>query len=91
MPKISFPKMPANPLAPIKSSAQKVSDGTKRAWEGTKEIFSIGGSKNDQPQARVATAGEAPSMWERMFGGGEEKKNEGPATVGEWMNQPRVE
>ncbi len=91
MPKISFPKMPSDPLAPIKSSARKVSDGTKRAWEGTKEIFTFGGSKKEQPQARVASAGEAPSVWQRMFGGAEEKKNEGPATVGEWMNQPRVE
>jgi hypothetical protein len=90
MPKISFPKMPSDPLAPIKSSARKVSDGTKRAWEGTKEIFAFGGSKKEQPQARVASAGEAPSVWERMFGG-EDKKDEGPATVGEWMNQPRVE
>jgi hypothetical protein len=91
MPKITFPKMPADPLAPIKSSARKVGDGTKRAWEGTKEIFTFGGSKKEQPSARVATAGESPSMFQRMFGGGEEKPAEGPATVGEWMAQPRVE
>jgi hypothetical protein len=90
MPKISFPKMPADPLAPVKNSAKKVSDGTKKAWEGTKEIFSFGGSKQEQPAAKVATAGEAPSIWERMFGA-EEKQAEGPATVGEWMNQDRVE
>jgi hypothetical protein len=92
MPKVAFPKMPADPLAPIKSSARKVSDGTKRAWEGTKEIFSFGGSKEkQQPPTRVASAGEPPSVWQRMFGGEEAKKHEGPATVGEWMNQPRVE
>jgi hypothetical protein len=90
MPKISFPKMPADPLAPLKSSARKVSDGTKRAWEGTKELFTFGGSKNEQPQARVASAAEPPSMWQRMFGA-DQPKNEGPATVGEWMSQPRVE
>jgi hypothetical protein len=92
MPKVAFPKMPADPLAPIKSSARKVSDGTKRAWEGTKEMFTFGGSKKEEPAARVATAGESPSMFQRMFGGGsEEKPAQGPATVGEWMAQPRVE
>jgi hypothetical protein len=91
MPKVSFPKMPADPLAPIKTSARKVGDGAKKAWEGTKEIFTLGGSKkNDEPASRVASAGEAPSVWDRMFGGAD-KKNEGPATVGEWMSQPRVE
>ncbi|HEX6963016.1 MAG TPA: hypothetical protein VF175_14195 [Lacipirellula sp.] len=90
MPKLSFPKMPADPLAPIKTSARKVGDGARKAWEGTKELFTLGGSKKDAPSARMASAGEAPSVWDRMFGG-EEPKNEGPATVGEWMSQPRVE
>lgn len=90
MPKLSFPKMPADPLAPIKTSARKVGDGAKKAWEGTKELFTLGESKKDAPSARVAAAGEAPSVWDRMFGG-EEPKKEGPATVGEWMSQPRVE
>jgi hypothetical protein len=91
MPKISFPKMPSDPLAPIKTSARKVGDGTKKAWEGTKEMFSFGGQNKDEPAARVASAGEAPSVWQRMFGAAEEKPPEGPATVGEWMNQRRVE
>jgi hypothetical protein len=90
MPKISFPKMPADPLAPVKNSAKKVSDGTKKAWEGTKEIFTFGGNKQEKPAAQVATAGEAPSVWQRMFGA-EEKQDEGPATVNEWMKQKRVE
>jgi hypothetical protein len=90
MPKVSFPKMPADPLAPIKTSAKKVGDGTKKAWEGAKEMFTFGGSEEEPAGTRVATAGEAPSMWQRMFGK-EEKKDEGPATVGEWMNQKRVE
>jgi hypothetical protein len=91
MPKLSFPKMPSDPLAPVKTSARKVGDGAKKAWEGTKEIFTLGGSKkNEQSAARVATAGEAPSVWDRMFGGGEEE-HQGPETVGEWMSQPRVE
>jgi hypothetical protein len=87
MPKISMPKMPADPLAPIKSSAKKVTDGGKKAWEGTKEIFR--GGKAEEPAARVASAGEAPSLWDRLTGK-EPKPPEGPATVTEWMSQSRV-
>ncbi|WP_428306105.1 hypothetical protein [Lacipirellula sp.] len=91
MPKISWPKMPADPLAPIKSSAKKVSDGGKKAWEGTKEIFT-GGKSDEQPATRVADASASPSWWERMTGGGEKKQEpEGPATINEWMAQKRVE
>jgi hypothetical protein len=89
MPKVSFPKMPADPFAPVKTSARKVSDGAKKAWEGTKEIFTFGNSK-EQPAARTASAKEAPSMWQRMFGGKKEEP-EGPRTVAEWMAQKRVE
>jgi len=88
MPKITMPKMPADPLAPIKSSAKKVSDGGKKAWEGTKEIFR--GGKADEPAARVANASEAPSLWDRMTGNAKEPEPQGPATVTEWMKQPRV-
>lgn len=88
MPKVNWPKIPADPLAPIKSSARKVSDGGKKAWEGTKEIFT-GGAKNEQPAARVATAGESPTMWERLVGKKQEEP-QGPQTVKEWMSQPRV-
>jgi hypothetical protein len=92
MPKITMPKMPADPLAPIKNSARKVGEGGKKAGEGTKEIFTFGGSKAEPQAPRVASAKEPPSMWKRMFGGAkEEKKPEGPATVAEWMAQPRVE
>lgn len=89
MPKVSWPKLPADPLAPIKSSARKVSDGSKKAWEGTKEIFT-GGSKDEQPAARVAKAPESPSMWERLVGKKQEEP-EGPQTINEWMSQKRVE
>jgi hypothetical protein len=88
MPKITMPKMPADPLAPIKSSAKKVSDGGKKAWEGTKEIFR--GGKADEPAARVANAKEAPSLWDRMTGNAKEPEPQGPATITEWMKQPRV-
>jgi hypothetical protein len=90
MPKVSFPKMPADPLAPIKNSAHKVGDGAKKAWEGTKEMFTFGGSKSGQPVARTASTQEAPSMWKRMFGAKQEE-NTGPKTVAEFMKQPRPE
>ena len=90
LPKIEMPKMPADTLAPVKSSARKVGDGAKKAWEGTKELFTFGGSKGDQPSARVASNGEAPSMFQRMFGA-KEKAPEGPQTITEWMSQPRVD
>jgi len=90
MPKIEMPKMPADPFAPVKTSAKKVGDGAKKAWEGTKELFTFGGNKGEQPTARVASNGEAPTMMERMFGG-KEKQPEGPATITEWMSQPRVD
>ena len=68
-------------------------DGAKKAWEGTKELFTFGGAtKAEEPAARVASNGEAPSAMERMFGGGkEESVDEGPRTIGEWMSQPRVD
>jgi hypothetical protein len=90
MPKITMPKMPADPFAPVKSSAAKVSDGAKKAWEGTKELFTFGGKKSE-PTDRVASRPDQPSVWSRMFGGGEEKAPEGPQTVADWMAQPRVE
>jgi hypothetical protein len=91
MPKIEMPKMPADPLAPVKNSARKIGDGTKRAWEGTKELFTFGGSKTaEQPAARVASRPEQPSIWSKMFGSAEPETNE-PQTVADWMSQPRPE
>jgi hypothetical protein len=91
MPKITMPKMPADPLAPFKTSAKKVGDGTKKAWEGTKEMFAIGRGKPEEPAARVASQGEPPTLMQRMFGAKEEPKEEGPRTIGEWMSQPRID
>ena len=89
MPKITMPKMPADPFAPVKSSARKVSDGTKRMWEGTKELFTFGGASAEQPAERMASRADQPSVWQRMFGGGQEP--EPPQTVADWMSQKRVE
>ena len=87
MPKIEMPKMPADPLAPLKNSARKVGDGIKKAGEGTKELFT-GGAKD--PQTSPRTPDDSPSLWERMFGKKEEPK-EGAETIGEFMAQKRPE
>lgn len=90
MPKIEMPKMPADPLAPVKTSARKVGDGAKKAWEGTKELLTFGGkAAKDEPAARVASR-EQPSVWSRMFGSAEPEP-EGPQSVAEWMNQDRID
>jgi hypothetical protein len=89
MPKISMPKMPENAFAPVKASAKKVSDGTKKAWEGTKEIFTFGG-KAEKPTPEAAAPPKEP-LWKRMFGGEEKKEPEGPQTVAERMAQPRLD
>jgi hypothetical protein len=90
MPKIEMPKMPADPLAPIKTSARKVGDGTKKAWEGTKELFTFGQKKSaaTQPTEQLSSNPEQPSVWKRMFGGGEPEP-QGPQTVADWMAQER--
>src|SRR5690606_6458687 len=84
MPQISMPDM--SPItSPVKSGFGKLSSGTKKAWEGTKEMFSWGRSDASQ-QARAAEPEE--SIWSRMFGTAPKEPN-GPQTVGEWMAQPR--
>jgi hypothetical protein len=90
MPKVTMPKMPADPLAPVKSSARKVSDGAKKAWEGTKEIFTFGGDKKTAATSTgVPSHNEEPSFWSKMFGGAEEPQP--PQTVADFMAQKRVE
>lgn len=90
MPTITMPKMPEDPLAPLKASARKVSEGTRRAWEGTRELFTFGGEKQSpRPSSRVASKPQ-PSFWQRMFGGAEEEP-QGPQSVAEWMSQPRLD
>jgi hypothetical protein len=91
LPKITMPKieMPKDPLAPVKVSARKVKDGTKKAWEGTKELFTFGSPAGEGPTARVASRQEPPSIWSRMFGRSEEQQP--PQTVADFMAQPRPE
>jgi len=96
LPKISLPKIPKPKVempsmdavtAPFKASFRKIGDGSRKAWEGTKELF----QPNDrpaEPPAAPAPGGEPPSMWQRMFGG-PPPEDPGPQTIGEFMQGER--
>ena len=85
MPKVTMPDM-SLVTTPIKSGYSKVTAGTKKAWEGTKEIFTFG--RGDSQAAARPQNNE--SIWKRMFTSEPDKKD-GPQTVAEWMAQPRLE
>ena len=90
MPKLEMPKMPADPLAPFKTGAHKVTDGAKKAWEGTKDIFTIGNGA--KPTPGTPPSAQQQPLWKRMFTTAEEPpKKEGPQTVAEFMSQPRLD
>ncbi len=74
-------------FAPLTAGAHKVSDGSKKAWEGAKDMFSFGRGHSDQKAPKPAS-NKGPSLWERMF---TPKEPEGPRTVAEWMAQPRLD
>ena len=74
-------------FAPLTAGAHKIGVGSKKAWEGTKEMFRFGRGGASQ-QATQASLRKKPSLWERMF---TPKEPEGPRTVAEWMAQPRLD
>ena len=100
MPKLSMPeikvpklKMPSmsKVLSPVSIGYQKVSAGTKKAWEGTKEMLTFGGS---QEKVKTASTGgnssvSRQSLWKKLTTRNQEPV--GPQTVGEWMHQPRLQ
>lgn len=90
MPKLTMPKltMPdiSSVTAPVKSGFDKVSSGSKKAWEGTKEMFSMGQSSS-APATR-APAQQKTSFWQRLTA---KPEPQGPQTVGEFMRQPRLD
>jgi hypothetical protein len=80
-------------FAPLTTGAQKISDGSKRAWDGAKDMFSFGRGQSDSQTSstasqKVENAKKGPSLWDRMF---TPKEPEGPRTVAEWMSQPRLD
>ncbi len=93
LPKITFPEItmprlwpsteddrPAL-LAPFVVGATKVSQGMKKAWEGTKDIFSAGSGNGTSPAK--------PSFWQRLISRAPADYDDGPQTVGEFMSQKR--
>jgi len=86
MPKLTMPSM-ASVTAPMKSGFSKVSSGTKKAWEGTKEMLTFGQNKS-APRAQTATT-QKTSFWQRLIARPAEPR--GPQTVGEFMKQPRID
>lgn len=93
LPKITMPKvwMPdMSPITgPVKSGFHKVSSGTKRAWEGTKEMFTFGGEEAT-PSGSRQSAQQEQGFWSKMFTA-EPDPSSAPQTVGEWMAQPRLD
>ncbi len=92
MPIITMPKWPTNadgtavsPFAPITAGASKISAGTRKVWEGAKEMFGYG---DKSEAAQPAAYPSEPSFWQRMTG--REPEPSGPRTVAEFMAQPRV-
>ena len=90
MPKIAMPKITMPDLSavtgPVKSGYGKVKLGTKKAWEGTKEMLTFG---NDQPTRASLASQQQPSFWQRLTA--RDAQPQVPQTVGEFMSQPRLD
>ena len=87
MPKVTMPTM-STVIGPVKSGYGKVAAGTRKAWEGTKEMLTFGQARESSTSAHRA-AKKKPSFWQRLVGS--EPEPAGPQTVAEWMAQPRLD
>ena len=92
MPKLSMPQMALPSMesvtGPFKASFGKVTAGSRKAWEGTREIFSFG-QKKSAVRGR-ASGQQQPSFLQRLL----TPKPQEPQvaqTVGEFMRQPRLD
>lgn len=76
-------------LGPVAVGASKVSQGSKKAWEGMKGMFST--SAGEEASSAPAVAKQPrPSMWKRLITRKPQKSEPGPQTVGEFMSQKRM-
>jgi len=100
MPTITLPKLPPlwpsdsnrdSPalLSPFVDGYAKVSAGTKKAWEGTKDLFSVFQRKSTSTPAMRSASKPKASIWQRLTTRKQESKV--PQTVGEFMKQPRLQ
>lgn len=98
MPQITMPRLwpsaeddrPAL-LSPFIAGAAKVSEGSKKAWEGVKDMFSVSPSESttDSP---AASSQQKPSMWKRLISRSpqKERQDDGPLTVSDFLKQERL-
>jgi len=78
-----------SPLQAVKEGAHRVGDSTRSAWHKTVDVLTPGdGGEAVAPQ--IAAGGTRPPLWKRMFGA-EERQQQGPRTVTEWMAQDRLD
>ncbi len=102
MPKLTMPQLNSfwpsgerqtsatpSPFAPLVAGGQKISAGSKKAWAGLREMLSFGDGGKTARTSRIA-AKKKPSMWKRMFVPSPPQPD-GPRTVAEWMDQPRLD
>ena len=87
MPQMALPSM-ASVTGPFKASFGKVTAGSKKAWEGTREIFSFG--QNKTAVRGRASGQQQPSFLQRLLTP-KPKESNIPQTVGEFMRQPRLD
>lgn len=89
MPKVTMPKLRVPDMgklfSPVSSGFEKVTAGSKKAWEGTKEMFSFA-SKDEVPSKPYEPR---QSLWQKLTTKNSEPT--GPQTVGEFMSQPRLQ
>lgn len=87
MPKVTMPSMGAV-AGPFKSGFGKLKDGSKKAMEGAKEMFSFAKPQKTTTYNRAAGP-KKPSFWQKLIARPSEPQV--PQTVGEFMSQPRLD
>ncbi len=88
MPKVTMPSMDAV-TAPFKSGYSKMKDGSKKAFDGAKEMLSFGKNSSTSTTINRASGNKKPSIWQKLIARPSEPQV--PQTVGEFMSQPRLD
>jgi hypothetical protein len=79
----------AKPGPPKPSPIERMTSGTKKMWNNTREFFTPGDASGTKRSAPPPKQAQEPSTWERWFGQREAKR--GPRTTNEFLAQPRLE
>ncbi|MCH2115455.1 MAG: hypothetical protein MK171_11175 [Pirellulales bacterium] len=88
MPKIAMPDM-SKIFRPVTSGFHEVVTGSKKVWEGTKQMFAFRGGGANGASTPREQAEPKSSFWGRLLNWSAEPA--APQTVGEWMSQSRVD